>query len=556
MANVITSIGYKSVMDYCLKMVLPVLVISIGAFFSSILFFELPIWVPYIFLGIGILFMSVYPILVYERIKVDIHENIHLFITYAGTLSTLHLTRSSFFSKIASQKNYGHIAKTAEKILYLAKSWNLGFPLTCRKIGSLIPSKIFADFLDRLAAAMDFGGGLEVFLIEEQDAIMDAYENEYKQSLENISMLREIFIGLTIAIAFSLSAALLLPLLMGISINLVIKLALLILFFVDLVMFVFIKSFIPSDELCHKLKIKDEGTKKIYKSLLFVVPICIIGGAVLLQINKTPFLLSLAISLTPMMIVGNIASKEEGDVYKRDKAFPAFIRALGSTIFARQGGVASSLGALRVHDFGVLNRMVNNLYRRLKLGSDKLKSWIYFAGETGSNLISYFAHIFAETIYLGGNARKIGEIISKNFIRLISLRSLRIQLASTLRGALYGALVGFTATVYITVSITKLLSSMFANAFDSATSEGTMGNLISTIIPPSPTIDMGEISMYLGIMILIHALVSSLILKIIDGGNKWAAVFDFVIMLWVGAIISVFVPYMTDKMFTPMFSMT
>ncbi|MFW6243032.1 MAG: type II secretion system F family protein, partial [bacterium] len=92
------------------------------------------------------------------------------------------------FKKIAEEKEYGELRNIAEKIIYLAKKWNLGYAKTCRKIAKLTPSELFKDFLDRLAAVLDFGEDLEVFLVEEQDAVMDDFANEYKQSIQNIKL--------------------------------------------------------------------------------------------------------------------------------------------------------------------------------------------------------------------------------------------------------------------------------------------------------------------------------------------------------------------------------
>jgi len=135
-------------------------------------------------------------------------------------------------------------------------------------------------------------------------------------------------------------------------------------------------------------------------------------------------------------------------------------------------------------------------YRRLKVGSERFKAWLFFAGESGSNLINYFVHIFAKSIYLGGDGIKVSEIISKNFTRLLSLRKLRLQLASGLRGALYGALLGFITTVYMSTAITHLLSGMFSNALENAMTQGNMANLVSSILPTIPEINMVQVNLY------------------------------------------------------------
>ncbi len=552
MVSVIRKIGYKGWIDFFLRLVLPVLFTTFFFAIGVIFFLELPFWVPLVLVIIGLLFIILYPVILVERQKVNIHENIHLFITYAGTISTIDLDRSSFFRKIAAKKKYGYISQVAEKTLYLAKEWNLGFAQTLRHMAKLSPSRILGDFLDRFAATMDFGGDMRIFLQEEQDAVLNDYANQYQQALNNIQMLREVFIAITISVAFAMSIALLLPLLEGISILVAIRWALLGLILVDMILLILIKGFIPSDNLCHNLKHKDDGMKRINRSFWITLPLALLLAYFLFNLTSLPFLIIVAISVTPFLITGFFASREENDVYKRDKAFPSFIRALGSTIHARQGGVVSSLQALRVHDFGVLNDMVINLYKRLKLGNDRDKSWYFFAAETGSNLINYFVHIFAEGIYLGGHAQRIGELISNNFSKLLNLRNLRLQQASGLRGALYGSLVGFIATIYISVSITNILSKMFSGAFSAgAVGEGGLANLVSSVVPQIPEVNMATVGVYLGILIIVHSFVSSMVIKMVDGGHKMAFFFDFVIMLWIGAILSVLVPFITNKLFLP-----
>lgn len=554
MKRQILSLGYASTEDFILKLAIPIIGISVIMFFISLFLLSVPFFVPYLFIIAGLGYIAGYPYMIFERKKVSIHEQIHLFITYAGTISTVHIDTTTMFKKIAHEKKYGEISESCEKILYLAKGWNIGFAKSCRKIGALSPSRIFGDFLDRMAAVLDFGEELELFLVEEQDAVMDDYTNEYMQSLNNITMLKEVFIAITLSTAFGMSAALLLPLVMGVSMTVVVKYALMALFMIDIMMVLLIKMFIPKDSLCHNLPIKDEGTKKVEKWFFIILPISILLVGIMLFINKLPFLVNIAVGLTPLLVVGYFAMEEEEMVFKRDKAFPTFIRAVGGTIEVRQGAVVSSLGALRVHDFGVLNDMLINLFRRLRLASDKMKSWLYFAGETGSMLITYFITIFAEVSYLGGNLEKGAEIISKNFTKLISLRKLRVQQAAGLRGALYGALVGFVATIYISTSITQLLTNMFSTALSQTQLEGRLSNLVSTILPPIPEMNMGEVNVYIGVIVLLHSLISALILKFVDGGNMYASLFDFIIMLWLGAILSWIVPHFSLGLFGGMLS--
>lgn len=551
MQRVVQSIGYENLNEFLMKFAIPIFGASAVAMIVVMVGFTTPFWVPYLFLIFGIIFIFAYPYAYYERKKVDIHENIHLFITYAGTISTLNVSRAQFFKKVAEQKQYGEISDICARILYLAKEWNLGFAQTCRKLAKYSPSQIFADFLDRMAAVLDFGEDLEVFLTAEQDALMSDYSNTYKQSLENIKLLQDVFISLTIAVAFALSAALLLPLLLGISIIIVVQYGLLALIFTDLLLVIMIKMFIPSDKLSIDLGIPDEGQKRIRKWLYICGPISVIIFVILLITGALDFLYCITIASFPLFAVGVIAIQEENVIFNRDKAYPPFIRAVGSTIYVRGGGVVSALGALQVHDFGQLQPMMTSLYRRLRLGTDKLKAWLHFSAETGSALIYHFTQIFYESVYLGGNGEKIGRMISDNFSKLLNLRKLRLQLASSMRGALYGGLVGFVVTVYMAATITDLLAKLFGSALGPSTdsSSAAATQLFSQILPQIPPVNIKLVGIYIAIMVIVHSISASYIIKVIDGGKWEAMFFDLCIMLVIGSIIAWAVPQVSGWAF-------
>ncbi len=554
MGAVLANLGYMNLTDFIVKFVTPI-VITCGGFAGLIFYFMakfpemtyIPKFLPWLVLLLGFGFVAFYPYILFEKKKVQINNNMHYYITYIGTLATLQISRSILFRKVAEKKTFGEIANISKKILYLSKSWNLGYAQTCRRIAVFAPSKLMGDFLDRFAAMLDFGQDLSTFLSEEQVTVLDEYEIEYKKSLENIKMLQEVFVSMTVATGFMMSIALLLPMIMGFSMEVIVQYSLMGVFILDMFMFLLIKSLIPSDSLEHNLKIKSKEQTEVLNLFMMVLPISVMLVGVMFYLNRLPFLLNIAIGITPLFYVGYKAQGLEDMIFKRDKAYPAFIRTVGSIVEIKQGAVTSTLASLRVHDFGTLNSMVINLYRRLRLACDKFESWIYFSAETGSNLIYQFTSIFAESIYLGGNAQKIGDIISNNFQRLLSLRRLRIQLAGGLKGAFYGSLIGFCAASYITARIAQTMADMFSKPFEMAQEGGGMNGVFSSIVPTTPEFDMGVVFMYIGLMVVTHAAVSALIIKLVDGGTKYAALYDFVIMIWLGAAISWFVPDFISK---------
>jgi len=113
-------------------------------------------------------------------------------------------------------------------------------------------------------------------------------------------------------------------------------------------------------------------------------------------------------------------------------------------------------------------------------------------------------------------------------------------------------LVGFVATIYIAAAITGLLAGMFGSAFESAKLEGSIGSIVNSIVPPIPDVNFTLVNLYIGIMVISHAISSAWIIKIVDGGYIYAIFYDIVFMVWLGAILSVGVPFLSKYLFGSM----
>lgn len=541
--KIVIAVGFQGIVDYLLNLALPILGASL--FLAIILPLIIPslITLSIMLIIATILFLVAYPFAKYSSMKQNINENLHFFITYAGTISTMKISRYMLFKRIAQKTVFGEISNVFEKVLYLSKSWNMGFAKSCRVMSKRTPSQILADFLDRFAVIMDFGEDLDIFLGDEQSAVLDDYSVEYKKSLEVIKMIQELFMALSVAFAFLVSTLLLAPLLIDIPVEGVMLVSLMGLIMMDAGIIVAIRNFIPSDALFHNLPDKNEYQKKIRKTFFITLSITMLSLILLIIFTKLSFVIILALSLSPLVIPGMMAAKEEETVKRRDVQFPIFARVFGSAIEVRNGGVMSALKATQNHDFTVLNDMNISMYRRLRIGSDKFKSWYLYAVDSGSNIISNFSKIFSESIYIGGNAEKIGEIISKNVQHLIALRKLRWQLSQGLIGVFYGIMIGISLTIFITFRIAQKMFELFST-------EGLDSEIIqsfsSTIMPMSYDINFDILLTYIVIMLVIHAFTSSWIIKIVDGGSFYTLMINLVLMMWIVALLYWLMPPLVD----------
>jgi archaeal flagellar protein FlaJ len=540
--------GYASIEEYIRKRVLPVVLISVAAFFITLVTLKLLdfYWyASFLVLFCGIAYLPITLQMVKEQNKSNIQQNIHLFITYVGAVSSLDMSRLKLFREASKKKEYGEITKTIGKIVYLAKDWGLGFAKACRIISTFQASRIFAEFLDRLAAALDFGEPLDVFFFKEQKALMDEYEVEYKKSLEWLNTIRDMYSSLLIAIAFIFVMALMMPFFIDMDMSVLLLLTFIFLMLADGCIILIIKSVLPITPIYHSLKIKDPEYVKSREKLKTVAPISIILLAALSLLGWFANPLNITIALTPLIYIGFLARKRENEILRRDNEFPGFMRSLGGSLSAKGGSLLTTIETLRIHDFGSLNSNIELMYRRLKLGTDTAVCWVYFAGESGSLLINDFCNIFVDVNHLGGDPNKACQIISDNFTRVLNLRRVRRQLAGSLKGVFYGAVLALAVTVTAGIQAIVYVSATMTTMMETLAQTEQAKNVVQNLIS-SPNFDFAFTKQILFIILLLQTLFTAHLLKMIDGGDRLAALTEFVIIAWLLVMIQFLAEYATS----------
>ncbi len=553
MRKVFAAIGVSDLKTYLQKYFLPVFLLDFLILFVFLFAFKDSSY-KYVgaiifFLVLGGLFL--YPYILLDRQSKDIEQNLHYFITYAGALSTVNLERKELFRDLSEKVRYREISKIFKKILYLVESIKIDFSTACYKVANIIKTKHFSRFLERMGIALSFDSDVSKFFLDEQKAIMDSYEVIYREGLERIKLVEEIFVSLILAFAFVLATVMLLPFMTGVSGVFFLRLGILFIIVLDIAIIVFINYFLPRDKLYHNLGY-DEGRKRVLILFMISMVIVIILTPIFITNTYLNFMLRVAIILTPLLVVGLYSNYEEKKVIKREQLFPPFIRSLGDVHQAKGGTLTSTIETLLPHNFGILNDMLERVFKRLKITADKFNSWYYFAKESGSALINEFIDIFVSVVYRGGSAQKAGEIISDNMSRINGLRDQRKEFVSTLKGSVYGTFFGLALTLYISLMVSVLLFKIF-----SSLTQGISGmalELISGVLPSGLEDNFKIANYYVGVILVIHAFLSALAVKQTDGGNYFSLFTDFVIMVWIGAIIEIVLTIMFKAMFSMYFA--
>lgn len=520
--------------EYILKFALPLL--ALGVVFSLIIPFVAPdiitgsvklivYAIPLVMLVVAVM----YPLTVYNNTKASIDNNMHYYITHLGVLSTSQMPRKDLLQAVSKMESYEALADETAKVYMLMNDWNLSLAQACRFIARRTPSEIFADFLDRLAHAVDAGQKIDEFLELEQLVVMNEFETLYKAALTSIDNIKETFVSMNMALIFLTSFAIIMPVITGMNPVLLMGGSVFMFAMIESLMVYSAKSLVPRDKIWHSVDVDTDAYIKIKKSFPISIAACMLVSIPVIFLTNIPITLKFPIIFTPLIYTGWLARKEENLIKRKDNNFASFIRSLGASAGAKGGLINDSLKQLTNHDFGPLTTDVTHLYKRINTRINKMKSWDYFAAWTGSSLIQRYGIIFAEGTHIGGKPEVIGQIIGNNFMRIVSLRKLRYTSSSSLVGILYGLTAGIALTLFISVSVVNLLNSIFTDT-DFPTEIG-LG-----LGPGAVGIDIAMIITMLMILMMIHSLLSSILLRIVDGGHIFNIYIHFVGLLWTAGI--------------------
>ena len=174
-------------------------------------------------------------------------------------------------------------------------------------------------------------------------------------------------------------------------------------------------------------------------------------------------------------------------------------------------------------------KYVRALYRRLNSRINKKRAWEKFAISTNSNLIYRFTDMFVEAISLGAEPIDVAEIVSSNFITINNLRKRRAQTSSSFIGIAYGVIIGISFALYISFGVVQSMNSLYSNL-------NIPVDMIGSILHIVPAEDLTFVSRLITLLMLVHAILSTLAIKIMDGGRFTSGLVHMVGMMWVAAL--------------------
>ncbi|WP_324736308.1 archaellar assembly protein FlaJ [Thermococcus sp. SY098] len=465
--------------------------------------------------------------------KVKINSKIPYFATYFAVLSTSDVSRSDLIWNLSTEQILEPIATDMKKVYYLIAKLHRGMPEALRFLAKRTPSKVFSDFLERLAYSLDSGVELKDYLLQEQKTVMDDYETFYENALYDLDVFKEIYSSLIISVVFMVTFIIIGPIITGQDIVSLSIFMFVLILATEIGVLVVIKHKMPEDKIWSETAMIPIRKSKIIRAAVISITGMIIMAILYILVIKprfdVPLLMSIAVVLTPLAYVGKVIGNEEESIIIKDENFPAFIRSLSSSLAASGASLHLVLKYLSSHDFGTLTHDIRNLYRRVAMRINDSRAWDYFVSDTGSWLISIFSEIFKKSIKLGAEPDYVGMVISRNFERLVRLRRKRQQNVASFKGVIYGITGAFAFSVAAAFQVAVYMNYLFSNIQVS-------GEFLQSIIFVPSSSGLRLTSYILVAILLLHAFLSSFSIKLADGGHLGISIYHFVILTWIAAL--------------------
>ena len=450
-------------------------------------------------------------------------EKFLYFVTFLYSISTGEVLVIDLV-KTAQHSAYGKYSQAIKDAYRLGVGWAYGMATALE----MVAIKVSTDKTDQLkqllvkfAQVVRLGDELKIFFKAELKSTLLNFIIVYERKLENQKLFLEMFYTLMSTATFMIAANSVMTMLTGAdSAEMILVYSLFGVTF-SMGMFVFIMYMLfPRDKLAYSTKADDLKFRiKVYISIGAGAGIAM----ALILSEVVPLTLVVGISLAPLFYPGLLARKMEKKIKYANQWYPSFIRHFGE-ILATVGSMGQALDSVLRSDFGPLQKHVIALKNRVKNKVAQDMCFDLFSRDTGSELIANGNEVISASIDKGADMNDAADQVASITIKLNELRAKREQISKTFESII---IVLHVLTLAVFGLMHKLTSIFFEliNAVD-------VSNGAFALSP----IDPEFMNQMLPIMILMTSVLSSLALKVAQGGLYKTVFFHLALLGVLGSI--------------------
>jgi len=487
------------------------------------------------------------------RIKEDQSIMLELLniLTYMSSIVTSDISRSDVF-KLAGEQD-GTVAKSMKKVHSLVVNYGYDSANACKLASEEAHHPALKDFLIRFSNALGTGEDEEKFLRGETDTIREVYINNYQSDIESLKKWTDGYAALLVSVILVIAVFLISTSLfsMGDPYTTGIISGVLLCFISFFGVYVLFRS-APYEIIVHSLEIKSREQELAGALSSIILPVTAVVSIIMILMGVKPWLIFLldAALFAPIGIIGMIDLKH---IMIKDMALSTFLKSLGSTAGIMGATLGQAMGQLDKKSVGALEEDVNVLHKRLFNGIKPRICWRNFIGETGSELVNKSICVFLDSIELGGDATKIGNIVSQSALGIALLRAKRKMVSAgfmNLLIPLHTTMCGVLVFIYqMMFSFNNAIMAMMASHAEDVEGAAETMPAGMSFFGVGGNVDLGFLGQYVTVVVLILTISNAFAAQTTAGGSKYTLFFYLSALLFMSAIVLYVVPILAGSMF-------
>jgi flagellar protein FlaJ len=348
-------------------------------------------------------------------------------LTYMSAIATAGVSRAQLF-EYTSALGYS-TSILFRRIHWAAQRLNYDYAQACEVVAETLADENMRSLLLRFASSLASGEREEQFLAREMEIQLEMYGKQYERDLETLQRWTDAYVALMVSAALIVVISLVSMMIYSMGAMLIVGLAAIV------IGVTFVGSWLVYSVAPIEIKactLAEFSHERHFAALLarYTLPLGMAAsaGVSLLGFGLPLSLITISIFLLP---VGVLAFREDLQIDRRDRDIASVLRAMGSMVAAMGSTVSEALARLNRRSLGSLEPQVKRLHVRLSNGLRSDLSWMRFAGESGSELVTRAVRIFWDGLRLGGDAERISYLASMLAMKVSLMRASRKLVSST-----------------------------------------------------------------------------------------------------------------------------
>ena len=471
-------------------------------------------------------------------------------LSYMAALATAGVDRAGLFEK-ASNLPYVSAAYF-RRINLAARKLNIDYAEASRIEAEASDNSGVRALLLRMAGSLASGEDEAEFFMREAETHAEEWGNHYAQEVESLKKWTDAYTSLIVASGLIVIVAIISMMIYPVGVGFVVGLAFAMVAAAVVGGWIIYVS--SPREIVTRISGPSSGNQLLTDKLFrILIPLAMVGffGTLLLG-----YPLGIAMVVAGLLVypVGFMASKDDGDIARKESDMPRVVRVLGGVSSAMGTTIGEALEKIDRRSMGSMEPELERLRLRLRAGIEPHMCWQALVDEVGSEVIERTVQMFTDSIEVGGEPGKVGKASSFYSSKIAYMRANRRLVAATFKWLVYPLHV---AMIGLLVFIGKLMGLFTLDSIAEVTSIGAdAGNSLgSNALAVGEMFTFGQVDTELvDILVtgvaLVLTLANAFAPKAADGGSSIKFVNNMAIMMTLTGIIMVVVPAVADSLFS------